>query len=213
MLRLDAPRKDLPVTPAGGNVVRANGRRRLLLSVKSVMLEFLRERQALLQNGGTLGRCPFRSRRLLWKPFCRAFTTRRSVAASRTSRQRAASLHGSTTAAGPRKRLSTGPSLVIGRCGLRPALRRGCTRPRCASSPIASMPKKPRARPSLADRLCGAQGTARRWQARTYAAQCVARHLRSTRSSLASSSSIRSRRSFRSRRRSGRSRETCFGCA
>jgi hypothetical protein len=40
------------------------------------------------------------------------------------------------------------------------------------------MPKKPSARPSLADRFCEAikELTAER-QTRTYAAQCVARHL------------------------------------
>jgi len=67
-------------------------------------------------------------------------------------RQPAASPHGSTSAAGPRRRHFTGPSLVISRSGRRPiASRRGCTRPRCASSLIspyatahsAEAPKKP----------------------------------------------------------------------
>src|SRR5882757_6806949 len=51
--------------------------------------------------------------------------------------------HGSTTAAGPKRLPSTGPSLVIGRFGRQPiASRRGCTRPRCASFLIAPMPKR-----------------------------------------------------------------------
>jgi hypothetical protein len=58
-------------------------------------------------------------------------------------RQPAASPHGLTSAAGPRKRLSTGPSLVISRSGRRPnASQRGCTRPRCAFSLIVPMPKR-----------------------------------------------------------------------
>ena len=46
-----------------------------------------------------------------------------------------------------------------------------------ASSPIAPMPKKPRARPSLADRFCEAikELTADR-QTRTYAAQWIMVH-------------------------------------
>src|SRR3979490_1766254 len=59
------------------------------------------------------------------------------------NRQPAASPHGSTRAAGPRRRLSTGPSLVTSRFVRQPiASRRGCTRPRCASSLIAAMPKR-----------------------------------------------------------------------
>jgi hypothetical protein len=61
---------------------------------------------------------------------------------TRGNRQPAASLPGLTSAAAPRRRHSTGPLLVIGRCGLLPiASRRGCTRPCCASSLIALMPK------------------------------------------------------------------------
>jgi ATP-dependent DNA ligase len=69
--------------------------------------------------------------------------TPKSGAGYRTSRQQVASLHGSTLGAVPRRRHSTGPLLVIGRCGLLQIVsRRGCTRPRCASSLIAPMPKR-----------------------------------------------------------------------
>jgi DNA ligase D-like protein (predicted ligase) len=54
-----------------------------------------------------------------------------------------ASLPGSTSAAELRRRLFTGPSLVIGRSGPQPiASRRRCTRPHCAFSLIAPMPKR-----------------------------------------------------------------------
>jgi hypothetical protein len=70
-------------------------------------------------------------------------TNPKSAAGYRTSRQPAASLRGSSSAAGLRRRHFTGPSLVIGRSGRRPiASRRGCTRRHYAFSLIAPMPKR-----------------------------------------------------------------------
>ena len=104
--------------------------------------DLLEECQALARNGGTLGRCLFRSPRLLWKLSCSAYTNPRSGAGYGTNRRRAVSLHGSTTVAEPTRRHSTEPLLVIGRSGRRPiASRRGCMRPRYAFSLIAPMPK------------------------------------------------------------------------
>jgi hypothetical protein len=61
----------------------------------------------------------------------------------RTSRQQAASPHGLILAAGQKKRRSTGPLLVTSKSGRRPiASRHGCTRPHCAYSLIAPMPKR-----------------------------------------------------------------------
>src|SRR5216684_124255 len=68
----------------------------------------------------------------------------------------AASLHGSTTAAGPRRPHSTEPSLVIGRSGRWPiASRRGCMKWHCAFSLIVPMPKATAA-DALARRFCHA---------------------------------------------------------
>jgi hypothetical protein len=61
---------------------------------------------------------------------CKVSTNPKSGAGLGMSRPPAASLLGSTTAAGPRRRPSTGPLWEIGKSGQRPiAWRRGCTRP------------------------------------------------------------------------------------